>query len=36
LLGKTSPPPEIIQQLDVNNDKKVDIADVIYFILRKK
>jgi len=36
LLGKTSPPPEIIQQMDVNNDSKVDIADVIYFILRKK
>jgi hypothetical protein len=36
LLGNTSPSPEIIQQMDVNNDSKVDIADVIYFILHKK
>ena len=36
LLGKTSPPQEIVQQMDVNNDGKIDIADVVYFILHKK
>jgi len=36
LLGNIVPSPEIIQQMDVNNDGKVDVADLVYFILHKK